>query len=135
MAAAAPLSNSVSAPSASLANSASDNSSSSSSSSSSSPSSTTLSTPKTVPPECLDPRSSSFDEAAYKQHMLELYEKQQRENAEVLRRIKERQAQGLPPEVWVPEVSTPPRKSASSSSVATGGKKDKDKKKRKFKIF
>merc|ERR1711862_445054 len=43
----------------------------------------------------VDPTSSSFSEADYKAKMLEAYEKQQRENAEILRKRKEREAQGL----------------------------------------
>merc|ERR1711907_160015 len=49
-------------------------------------------------PSTTDPRKSpTFNEEEYKRKMIEAYEKQQQENAEILRQRKEREAQGLPP--------------------------------------
>jgi len=57
-------------------------------------------------PSTTDPRKSpSFNEEDYKRKMIEAYEKQQQENAEILRQRKEREAQGLPPVLELPHVA------------------------------
>jgi len=76
-----------------------------------------------------DPKDPTFDPVEYKRAMIEAYERQQRENAEILRRIKEREARGLPPDNSVPEVHTPPVKTKKEPKTET------KKKKKKFIIF
>jgi len=74
------------------------------------------------PKKPLDPRSAAFNEAEYKQKMLEAYERQQAENAEILRKRKEREAQGLPPVVEIPHVPERPRRN-TIAQVPDGKKK------------
>lgn len=47
--------------------------------------------------------------------MIEAYEKQRRENEEILRKRKEREAAGLPPIVEIPFVAERPRRQSSAS--------------------
>jgi len=65
---------------------------------------------KLKPVESLDPKSSDFDQEAYKRQMIEAYQRQQQENEELLRKQKEREEQGLPPVVYVPYVPERPKK-------------------------
>jgi hypothetical protein len=58
----------------------------------------------------LDPRSADFDQSAYKQAMIDRYHQQQKDNEEILRRRKEREAQGLPVELDLPYVPERPKK-------------------------
>jgi len=58
----------------------------------------------------LDPKSADFDQSAYKQAMIERYLQQQKENEEILRKRKEREAQGLPVELDLPYVPERPKR-------------------------
>ena len=57
-----------------------------------------------------DPKSEDFDKDEYKRKMIEAYEMQQKENEEILRRKKEREAQGLPAIIEIPYVPERPKK-------------------------
>lgn len=69
----------------------------------------TSSKPK-VDPSITDPRSPNFDKEAYKKKMIEAYEQQQRENLELLEKIR---CGDLPPPV-APDVPERPSKSSAS---------------------
>lgn len=78
---------------------------------------------KVIPPKkeiiSIDPRSDTFDEDDYKRKMVEAYERQQRENAEILRKRKEQEAQGLLPV----SNETPQTKEKTSKSTPKSKKK------------
>ena len=63
----------------------------------------------------MNPKSIEFDQEAYKRKMIEDYERQQAENAEILRKKKEREMLGLPPIVEIPFV---PERAKKPSVVA-----------------
>jgi len=77
----------------------------------------------------IDPTDSAFDEDAYKQAMIEKYMQQQRENEEILKRRKERLAQGLPPDEGdgIPEVKPVPVSSKGGKADKKKGGKEKKK--------
>ena len=75
----------------------------------------------------MDPRTKDFDQEAYKRKMLEDYERQQQENAEVLRKKKEREMLGLPPIIEIPFVPERPRRSMTSAPPVEKNKKKKKK--------
>lgn len=76
---------------------------------------------KSVQP--VDPRSAAFNESDYKKQMMEAYERQQAENAEIRRKMKEREAQGLPPIIELPHVPERPRRHTVAASAPVKKKK------------
>ena len=76
----------------------------------------------------VDPHNAEFSEEDYKKKMIEAYEKQRRENEEILRKRKEREAAGLPPIVEIPFVAERPKRQSSASSQDAPSNSSKKKK-------